>query len=387
MLSEFIQIHRDEIIKRCRAKVATRSVPPPTSAEIDHGVPLFLDQLVTALRSGGPKLMTDISNSAVLHGKDLLRQGFTVSQVVHDYGDVCQSVTDLAMEMNAPISTDDFRTLNRCLDDAIAGAVTEFGRGRNQSSIDSEAARGTERLGFLAHELRNLMNTAIIAFEVLKTGNVGVAGSTGKVLHRSLVGARDLIGRSLAEVRLTHGIENMERVLVSPFIDELVPAAQMEADARKLTLTVPAIEPGLAIEADRQVLAAVVINLLQNAFKFTRPQSAVTLRVGASAERVLMEVEDECGGLPEGNTDDLFRPFEQRSANRTGLGLGLAFSRWGAEANNGRLYTRNLPDKGCVFTLDLPRVPAPDVVTGEAGFQSAFLPFATADQSTVVPKP
>jgi len=387
MLSEFIQIHRDEIIKRCRAKVATRSVPPPTSAEIDHGVPLFLDQLVTALRSGGPKLMTDISNSAVLHGKDLLRQGFTVSQVVHDYGDVCQSVTDLAMEMNAPISTDDFRTLNRCLDDAIAGAVTEFGRGRNQSSIDSEAARGTERLGFLAHELRNLMNTAIIAFEVLKTGNVGVAGSTGKVLHRSLVGARDLIGRSLAEVRLTHGIENMERVLVSPFIDELVPAAQMEADARKLTLTVPAIEPGLAIEADRQVLAAVVINLLQNAFKFTRPQSAVTLRVGASAERVLIEVEDECGGLPEGNTDDLFRPFEQRSANRTGLGLGLAFSRWGAEANNGRLYTRNLPDKGCVFTLDLPRVPAPDVVTAEAGLQSAFLPFATADQSTVVPKP
>jgi len=387
MLSEFIQIHRDEIIKRCRAKVATRSVPPPTSAEIDHGVPLFLDQLVTALRSGGPKLMTDISNSAVLHGKDLLRQGFTVSQVVHDYGDVCQSVTDLAMEMNAPISTDDFRTLNRCLDDAIAGAVTEFGRGRNQSSIDSEAARGTERLGFLAHELRNLMNTAIIAFEVLKTGNVGVAGSTGKVLHRSLVGARDLIGRSLAEVRLTHGIENMERVLVSQFIDELVPAAQMEADARKLTLTVPAIEPGLAIEADRQVLAAVVINLLQNAFKFTRPQSAVTLRVGASAERVLIEVEDECGGLPEGNTDDLFRPFEQRSANRTGLGLGLAFSRWGAEANNGRLYTRNLPDKGCVFTLDLPRVPAPDVVTAEAGLQSAFLPFATADQSTVVPKP
>ena len=46
MLYEFIQIHREEIIKRCRAKVATRSVPPPTSVEIDHGVPLFLDQLV-----------------------------------------------------------------------------------------------------------------------------------------------------------------------------------------------------------------------------------------------------------------------------------------------------------------------------------------------------
>src|SRR4029450_13383745 len=180
MLHEFIAFNRDEIITRCRAKVATRSVPPPTEAEIDHGVPLFLDQLVAALRSGGGKLNPEISKTPVLHGHDLLLQGFTVSQVVHDYGDVCQSITDLALEMNAPISTDDFRTLNRCLDDAIAGAVTEFGRGRNQSTLDGEAARGSERLGFLAHELRNLMNTAIIAFEVLKTGNVGVAGSTGK---------------------------------------------------------------------------------------------------------------------------------------------------------------------------------------------------------------
>jgi signal transduction histidine kinase len=363
MLYEFIQMHRDDIISRCRAKVATRSVPPPTSAEIDHGVPLFLDQLVESLRTGAGSLNTDISKSAVLHGRDLLNQGFTVSQVVHDYGDVCQSVTDLAMEMNAPISTQDFRTLNRCLDDAIAGAVTEFGRGRNQSTLNDEAARGTERLGFLAHELRNLMNTAIIAFEVLKTGNVGVAGSTGKVLHRSLIGARDLIGRSLAEVRLTRGIEHREHMLASEFIDELVPAAKMEADARNVALTVIPGEPGLAIDADRQILAAVVGNLLQNAFKFTRPGTTVTLRVGGNAERVLIEVEDACGGLATGDTDELFRPFEQRGADRSGLGIGLAFSRWGANANNGRVYTRNLPGKGCVFIVDLPRVPAPVVAT------------------------
>jgi signal transduction histidine kinase len=363
MLFEFIQIHREEIIKRCRAKVATRSVPPPTSDEIDHGVPLFLNQLVGALRTGAGTLNTDISKSAGLHGRDLLLQGFTVSQVVHDYGDVCQSVTDLAMEMNAPISTHDFRTLNRCLDDAIAGAVTEFGRGRNQSTLNDEAARGSERLGFLAHELRNLMNTAIIAFEVLKTGNVGVAGSTGKVLHRSLIGARDLIGRSLAEVRLTQGIENRERLLVSEFIDELVPAAKMEADARQITLTVVPGEPGLAIDADRQVLAAVVGNLLQNAFKFTRPGTAVTLRVGGNAERVLIEIEDECGGLPAGDTDELFRPFEQRGADRSCTGIGLAFSRWGATAHDGRVHARNIAGKGCVFTVDLPRVAAPAVVT------------------------
>ena len=120
---------------------------------------------------------------------------------------------------------------------------------------------------------------------------------------------------------------------------------------------------GLAIDADRQVLAAVVGNLLQNAFKFTRPGTTVTLRVGGNAERVLIEVEDECGGLATGDADELFRPFEQRSADRSGLGIGLAFSRWGANANNGRVYTRNLPGKGCVFIVDLPRVPAPVFAT------------------------
>ena len=356
VLHEFIAINRDEIISRCRAKVAARSIPPLTEAVIAHGVPVFLDQLRDALRLG-QITSPEIGKSAIKHGHELLRQGFTVSQVVHDYGDVCQAITELAAELDAPISTDDFRTLNRCLDDAIAGAVTEYGRERNQSGIDGESARGSERLGFFAHELRNLINTAIMAFEVLKTGNVGVAGSTGSVLHRSLMASHALIARSLAEVRLTHGVQNREQFQVSRFIDEIGSAAKMEADARGIRLTVVPVEEGVTIEADRQVLAAVVGNLLQNALKFTRPRTTVTLSVGASAERVLIEVQDECGGLPIEDVNELFRPFEQRSADRTGVGLGLAFSRWGAEANDGRIYARSLRGKGCVFTVDLPRLP------------------------------
>ena len=146
MLHEFVAVNRGEIIRRCRAKVAARSVPPPTEAEIDHGVPVFLDQLRDALRFG-QITSPEISTSAIKHGHDLLLQGFTVSQVVHDYGDVCQAITELAVELNAPISTEDFGTLNRCLDDAIAGAVTQYGRERNQSGIDGESARGSESLG------------------------------------------------------------------------------------------------------------------------------------------------------------------------------------------------------------------------------------------------
>jgi hypothetical protein len=193
VLHEFITVHREEIIRRCRAKVAKRSTPPPTAAEIDHGVPLFLDQLVEELRGGESNTHT-ITKSAMAHGHDLLREGFTIGQVVHGYGDVCQSVTDLAVELVAPISTEDFRTLNRCLDDAIAGAVTEYDR-EHDESVGGEAADESARARHLVHELRMSIQRADVAFQVVKSGTVGIAGSTGTVLGQSISSAHDLIDR------------------------------------------------------------------------------------------------------------------------------------------------------------------------------------------------
>lgn len=359
MLYEFIALNRETIISRCRAKVAARTIPPPSDTEINQGIPLFLDQLVDALRSGTGS-NRQIDTTAGQHGHDLLHKGFTISQVVHDYGDVCQTITELAAETNAPISIEDFRTLNRCLDEAIAAAVTTFESESRQHAAEQhqqETSRSNQRVGFLVHELRNIVNTAIVSFEVIKRGNVGVAGSTGDVLSRSLVGLRDLVAQSLDEVRMTTGVVKTERIAVPEFIAHIAAAATLTATARGLTLVVPAVEEELAVEANQQVLGAVIGNLLQNAFKFTRPHSTVTLRVGASANRLLIEVEDECGGLAGADPDAPYPSFEQRATDRSGLGIGIAFSRWGAEASGGRLYARNLPGIGCVFTVDLPRLP------------------------------
>ena len=117
-----------------------------------------------------------MDNSAGRHGHDLFLKEFTISQVVHDYGDVCQTITGLAVETNAPISAD-FQTLNRCLDEAIASAVTIYQRDAQQAHAALATLRDQEQLGFLVHELRNLVNTAIVAFEVLQLGNVGVGGT------------------------------------------------------------------------------------------------------------------------------------------------------------------------------------------------------------------
>jgi hypothetical protein len=190
-LHEFIGVNREELIRRCKVKVATRASGSSATAKAattkdDPGVPRFLDQLVDELRDG-PSNTHEISKAAMQHGHDLLMQGFTVSQVVHDYGDVCQSVTDMAMETNAPIATEDFRTLNRCLDDAIAGAVTEHARGQ-QVGRDGQSS-----------ELLNLANGAITAFEVLQTGTIGIAGTTGSLVHNSLKKMVALLDRPVSD--------------------------------------------------------------------------------------------------------------------------------------------------------------------------------------------
>jgi hypothetical protein len=173
-LDDFIVRNRDEILLRCRARVARRSHPPATEAEIDRGIPLFLAQLVEEMRCG-PSKTNEINRGAARHGHDLLFQGFSISEVVHDYGAVCQSITDLAVELGASISTDSFRTMNRCLDDAIAGAVSEYAR-------EQDVPQGGE-----SRQLQNLTNAALIAFEALQMGHVGVGGSTAALVRNNLM--------------------------------------------------------------------------------------------------------------------------------------------------------------------------------------------------------
>ena len=351
MLHEFLTTNRDEIITRTRAKVANRQAPLATNVELESGIPLFLTQLVGMLQTRSPEDGTAMGKSATRHGDDMLRMGFTVGQVVHDYGGLCQAITELAVERDTSIRSEEFKILNGCLDDAVAFAVTEFGRQREQTVT----AQGSEHLGVLAHEMRNALNTATLAFSALQSGAVGTSGSTSAVMFRSLARMRGLLDRSFAEVRLKAGKHQRTYVSVAALIEEAAIAAAVEAAHRGLQLTVGPVADGVTIHADAAILGAALSNLLQNAFKFTDPPGRVSLTTKATADRVLIEIEDECGGLPPGEVEHLFRMFEQRGTDRTGLGLGLSISRQGIEDSGGTLHVRDMPGKGCVFIADLPR--------------------------------
>jgi hypothetical protein len=212
MLHEFLTSNRTVLIDRCRVMVGSRSDPKATQAELVHGIPIFLDQLIETLtleqssepqdkslsvRNARGEVASDVGTTAALHGRDLFLKGFTIEQVVRDYGDVCQAVTNLAVETGAPISVDEFRTFNRCLDNAIAGAVTEYAK-HTPASNDPNLQTPNSQLGTLAQELRSHLHTAILAVTAMKAGNVGTGGATAAVLDQSLMAMRNLIDPSLA---------------------------------------------------------------------------------------------------------------------------------------------------------------------------------------------
>lgn len=353
MLHDFIVSHRDQIIERTRGQLMQRAWPAASANELENGVPLFLSQLAETLRleAGSTPFPEDaIGTAAAVHGRELRTLGFTVSQVVHDYGDICQAITAIALEQQAPVSVDEFHTLNRCLDTAIAEAVTEYAR-LTASSRDTEEL---ERLGQVGHEVRDFVNTAMMAYQALKRGNLGINGSTGAVLGRSLVRLSDFIGGTLSEVRLSTQELRRERISVASFLSDIVPASLLHAEYHGLQFNVATVSPELTINVDPQLLASAVTNLINNAFKFSIAGGSVSLSARRDADRLVIAVRDSCGGIPA-QRGDPFEPFgERRGKDRSGLGLGLSIARKAVRLHGGDIHVQNIPGVGCTFSVEVP---------------------------------
>lgn len=371
-MRQFLLDNRADLIERCKAKVAKRPRRAATPAQLANGVPMFLEQLVRTLgaeehglgdesvkisgSSGGDTAaLSEMGVSAAAHGGELLRLGFTVDAVVHDYGDLCQAITDLAFERDAPFTIDEYRTLNRCLDNAIADAVSEFGAQRDARVARARTVEENERLGVLVHELRNVLQTATLAFQALEMGMLPVAGATGSLVARSHASMAAMLGDSMAQVRGSAHETADEVFSVAELVADAARAAGYDAASRGCPFNVGEVDPFLGASGHRAKMLAALANILQNAFKFTHPRTAVALETRADGKRIFIEVSDHCGGLPHGATESMFRPFTQSGEDRSGLGLGLSIARRSVEADGGTLTARDVPGAGCVFSIELPQ--------------------------------
>jgi hypothetical protein len=203
-LEEFLRDNRAELIRRTRGKVADRHSPPADSADLEHGVPLFLSQLSATLEEqglGGTEhssrasqvAQPAIAASAGKHGRDLLRFGFSIEQVVDDYGDVCQAVTELAEEHHFELTVAEFHTLNRCLDNAMASAVLAWSDERDRKRGDND---GSSSSNSGVRDLGNLLNKARAMLDLIREGGHAIGGATGTRLQSALEDMRAIIAKA-----------------------------------------------------------------------------------------------------------------------------------------------------------------------------------------------
>lgn len=355
MLSDFLSQNREMILALSRRKVAVSAGSASDPQAWNRGLPEVFEHLIGSLQHiskyGIPSSTESSGAMSGRRGEEMLRLGLTVSQVVQGYSAICQSITETARDRGLDISTSEFNIINRVLDLAIAEAVTSYQRLHDGMTAEAEVLR----LGNLAHELRNALTNVTLAHLMIRDGMVGSRGETNKVLESNLHRMRDIIDRSLAEVRLhSEPLPAPRRLRLADVVDGVRVTALVEGQSRGIGIVVD-VDHGLMLDIDPQHILSTLSNLVQNAIKYSRPETIVQVRGREIGEQVIIEVEDGCGGLPPGRAEELFRPYTQKGADRSGVGLGLSISRHAIELNGGSLTVRDLPGKGCIFTITLPK--------------------------------
>ena len=359
MLYEFLKKNKNKILDMTENLTLELAGTRPTSVQLKQGLPLFFSQLIDELKrvqeSNGnqnkKKIEKEMSYEGGKHGAELLRLGYTITHVVHAYGSMCQSITQLATSKDSNISNQEFHDLNRCLDTAIAGAVEEFQLQRNHYATNRDA----EHLGFLAHELRNALTSIKISLEMIELGKVGFSGSTAEVLKRGIRRMDDLITRSLTEVRLKMDLEiNVESFNLLQFIESIILSEELDANEKNQKFAVQ-VSPSFVVQADQQYFFSAVSNIIQNAIKYTRNGGLIQIRAHLDNKNICIEVEDECGGILVNDGKDIFNSFVQGDTGKRSLGLGLAVAMKAIKMNHGNIEAHNVEKKGCIFTITIPK--------------------------------
>ena len=356
LLHEFMSGHRDEILSACELELRQRHAAK--SDGLDDQIALFFDEMLRAIQrdQGVPESFSPLpagSATAARIGEERQRAGISVNQVPVVFAAISQAVAKTGEKYDLTLSAEEYKLLNRCLDTGVATSIERFW---NQET-DSKNRMLTESFGFIAHELRNALGNAHMAFRLLRAGGLDIHGKTAEILASNLQRMEALVAQGLGSMKLQVGVEpTLEPVNLTAALRKLVASAIPD---RGIEVALEADEP-VWVAADELLLTSAVSNLVHNAVKFSPVNATVKVRAVAEPRSARIEVEDQCGGL-QTEPSEIFKPYvKQREGNRSGTGLGLSIAKRAVEAMHGELSVANNPGHHCTFIARFPLCPPPD---------------------------
>jgi signal transduction histidine kinase len=357
-LHEVLATKSDDVMHRWKANVRGTIAPEAIGPVelIDH-LPTFLREIRAALREADGLQTTEScpedSTTAAVHGEQRLRLGFSLDSVVREYGALRDAIVATGRDAGVQITFRELDVLSGAIISGIAQAVTEYTRQRDAELLRS----ANEHFAFVAHELRNPLSSATLAFELLKTkGIIPTEERSARTLERGLKRASELIEHTLKLARVASGIElRRQTTTLEELFEDAENGASPEAEAKNVVVRWQ-VQEGMQqrIHVDRRLIDSALSNLLRNAVKYSHAGGTVEVRGAISNGRVTIEVEDACGGLPPGKVEEAFAPFVRLDDSQGGFGLGLAIAKQAIDAHGGRIRVQNLPTKGCIFVLEFP---------------------------------
>lgn len=347
-LADYIESNKQRLIERWRRYAIERLSLKLENSELVNHLPLFIDELVALLRSppsGRPSI-----ESARQHGEHRMRRGVDIGSLTEEMVLMGETIIELAHDDGLEPSGDEVLLLMRMIARGTAVSIGAYAAMRDRQL----AEQATQHFSFIAHEIRNPLNNAHLAAQLLATDGPGDREVHLTTLNRALSHLSDLVDNSLLQARI-FGAPKLQAVACDAreLIDAACEHVSLQALHKGIYVAVDA-EP-FDLDADRKLIVSALTNLLQNAVKFSCDAGRVVIRARAIDERAVFEVEDECGGIAEDQLPRLFKPFVQLGADDSGFGLGLAIVKQAAESHGGNVRVVNMPSKGCRFVMEMPR--------------------------------
>lgn len=233
-----------------------------------------------------------------------------------------------------------------------------------QLQVESERLRSL-LLSSVSHDLRTPLAAITGAASSLIEGETSLSQETRRELAQSIQDEADrlnrLLGNLLSMTRIEAGGVQLQREWQP--MEEVVGAAlnRLEPSLRLRTVAVRLPEDLPLVLIDGVLMEQVLVNLLENALKYTPEASPIDISAWTEGEGVVTEIADRGPGIPGGDETRVFEKFYRgrETRDRRGVGLGLPICRGIVEAHGGRIWAENRPEGGAAFRFFLPRPGAP----------------------------